>query len=1004
MRTQLIGNLVSSDEFKGVGKVYSVDEVQNVATVTFFESPENTDARPLVVSFELLKEVSLGDETVVYCIHPLHKKWQRARYGGSRPNGQHLVIFRQGEDDVMPISDIYVINIGEKHYLDPRAFLSQRCSDTPLFLNHRSNFVNSYIEQRKACKSISSVLSSGIELEVYQLAVVRRVLQDNTKKYLLADEVGLGKTIEAGMIIRELMIHDFSCKAIIAVPETLIQQWTDELTQRFFLGALLDESIIICSHDDFENKLIELGTTPKIVVIDEAHQISDRGWSNNIEIKKSYSRIAKACAQSEVCLLLSGTPLNGNESNFLSMLHLLNPESYSLSKEGIENFKVKILERESLGGIYQALTPSNDNTTLSDLLEQIKSVIPLDALLNKLIDITAPLVDWIDGEEEGDDRSQAINNIRSYLGENYRLHQRMLRNRREDPYISGLFPGLAGVEVLPWSIDETSLSIEQSLDRFRGEFLSTNIPTETITHDNFRTWISQALSNPILVAERATKALEKTDRNIETFEIEMLEELINNAKQEQEEKDFIFLSYIERWLNNNTTGKIIVFGGNAKTVKYVAPILTRRFGDMIELHVPGEILQFNKGTKIRILICDENGEDGLNLHGGKKLVVHYDLPMSISRIEQRLGRVNRYSADIAASPIQSIAFSPQSNSFSNHWLRLLNEDIKIFNKSVASLQYVLEPHIERAWISLSTIGYEGLIAIGKEFRGESGLIHSECLKIKSQEQLNNLESEIHAAQEYSLRILESDERAELHANKMEGWLTKGLLFRRKRGEKNNTFRYEYQTGTLMDSKTFISKCLLGIDFDSSTPRAPVTHLMSFDRQVCSQGSNTQPFRYGQPFLDTIYDALNTDSRGISAAQIRYLNASKIKEPVAFFNIEWFVSHKSNNQIASDETYPPHIIRQWLTSAGALVKAENIVSLLEKPYNPKGDKGYTDVNLRSERWEWVEEYFPQRHWAELVNSTYQRGYEQAIETLDSNIQESLSIDCLSFSVVIVAGAE
>ena len=440
---QLIGNLVTSDIFQGIGKVYSVDEVENVATVTFFESPEKPDARPMVISIALLRNVTLGDETVIYCIHPLHGKWQRARYGGPRPNEQHLVIFRQGEDDVMPTSDIYVINIGDTDYLDPRAFLSQRCCDTPLFLNHRSNFVNSYIEQRNSCRSISSVLSSGIELEVYQLAVVRRVLQDSTKKYLLADEVGLGKTIEAGMIIRELMINDFSSKAIIAVPEALIEQWTDELTQRFFLEALLDEGIIICSHDDFESELINLDSPPRIVVIDEAHQIAGRGWSNDVTVKNSYARIADACARSEVCLLLSGTPLNGNETNFLSMLHLLNPESYPLTETGIDSFKVKIAERESLGGIYQALTPSNDNSTLSDLFDQIKSVIPSDTLLNDLIGIASPLVDWLNGVEDGDQRANAVNNIRLYLGEHYRLHQRMLRNRREDPYIASLFPGLA---------------------------------------------------------------------------------------------------------------------------------------------------------------------------------------------------------------------------------------------------------------------------------------------------------------------------------------------------------------------------------------------------------------------------------------------------------------------------------------------------------------------------------------------------------------------------------
>ncbi|MDA7686499.1 protein DpdE [Pseudomonadales bacterium] len=1002
--TPLIGNLVTSTEFDGIGKVYSVDEIKHEAVVSFFESPELPDSRQVTLAFELLSETMLSDEAVIYCINPLYGKWQRARYGGERPDG-HLVIFRSGEQDVMSTADIYVINIGDKPYLDPRAYLSQRCCDTPLFQNHRSNFIRSYIEQRSACRSISSVLSSGIELEAYQLAVVRRVLQDDIKRYLLADEVGLGKTIEAGMIIRELMADDFSRKAIIAVPEALIEQWRSELTERFFLEPLLDEDIlIICSHEELAGQLLTLTQSPKMMVIDEAHLIADRGWSDDLEVKEAYRLIAKVCEKSEVCLLLSGTPLNGNETNFLSMLHLLSPESYPLSTQGIENFKLKIAERESLGGIYQALTPSNDNTTLSELLDQIKVVVPSDTKLNQLIETATPLVDWLDGEEEGDDRHQAISDIRRYLGEHYRIHQRMLRNRRADPYIASLFPGLQGLETLTWSVDEKSLSVEQSLEAFRGEFLSTGTPTALITADNFRVWVEMALSNPLLLAERAANTLANLGGTENTFEVDALEELIVDARQEQEEKDFICLSYIQQWLDNNATGKIIVFAGNFKTASHIYSLLQQKFDEIVELHVPGRPAKFNEDNATRLLVCDERGEDGLNLHGGKKLVVHYDLPTSISRIEQRLGRVNRYSADIKASPVQSIAFNPQGDNFSSHWIQLLNNGVNIFNHSVASLQYVLEPHIEKAWNDISKVGVDSLVALDQEFTGENGLIVRESLKVLAQEQLNNLEIEINQAKDYSAEIIESDSQAELQANNMQGWLTEGLRFRRKQGEEHSTFRYEYQVGTLMDIKTFVSSCLLGIDYQHSTAKAPVTHLMSFDRDICAHGNNIHPFRYGQPFLDVIYHALNTDSRGISSAQVRFINSSAIKEPVAFFNLEWLLSHEGDNQVSSDELYPPKIIRQWLSSSGNLVESEGTINLLEKPYSKNGGAGYKDVNLRTERWASIEEYFPEGDWAGLVENIYRKSVQNVELSIDEDMKGLIQMDCLSYSVVIIARME
>ncbi|MCV6072035.1 SNF2-related protein, partial [Escherichia coli] len=78
------------------------------------------------------------------------------------------------------------------------------------------------------------ISSSAVELEPHQLAVVRRVLQDKDPKYILADEVGLGKTIEAGMVIREHALEATGhVSMLIAVPAPLVSQWREELAERF---------------------------------------------------------------------------------------------------------------------------------------------------------------------------------------------------------------------------------------------------------------------------------------------------------------------------------------------------------------------------------------------------------------------------------------------------------------------------------------------------------------------------------------------------------------------------------------------------------------------------------------------------------------------------------------------------------------------------------------------------------------------------------------------------
>ena len=456
-----IGDLIRSQTFEGIGKVVSVDETLGEIKVSFFESPINHDSRIQTLELQKAQVANLNEEAVVYCIHPTHGNWCRVRYGGSRPNDQHLIIYRRGESDVVDISDIYVLNLPNGVFPNPKEFLLTRSNDAPYYADWRSQFISAYIEQRSACRSLSSLLSSSVELEPHQLAVVRRVLQDEHKKYLLADEVGLGKTIEAGMILRELLLQDLNAIAVVAVPEALVEQWRSELDERFFLGELFDGSLIICSHNSLSKVLVE--HKPRILILDEAHLIAPLAWSDKLAESFIFQQLAEAAQASESCLLLSGTPLSGNEVNFLAMLHLISPESYPLTEEGIIEFKTKIKERERLGGIYQALKDTNDNSTLTDNVELLANLFPHDSQLNRMVEDILPLIDWM-SEEEGEDRSNAIKGIREYLGENYRLHQRLLRNRREDPAVAALFPGLKGAVAEKWSINEEAIAIDQYLD------------------------------------------------------------------------------------------------------------------------------------------------------------------------------------------------------------------------------------------------------------------------------------------------------------------------------------------------------------------------------------------------------------------------------------------------------------------------------------------------------------------------------------------------------------
>lgn len=1002
-----IGEFVKSNVFNGIGKIISLNEALGVVNVSFFESPLKANTRIQEIELENINSVELNDETIVYCIEPSTNKWCRVRYGGKRPGDEHLIIYRRGDNALVDIADLYVLNLAENTSLNPKEFLSSRSTDTPHFSEWRSQFISSYIAQRASCRSISSLLSSSVELEPYQIAVVKHVLQDEEKKYLLADEVGLGKTIEAGLILRELILEKPDSIVVVSVPDAIVEQWKQELSERFFLGDLFDISLFICSHTNLSETLQEY--KPSIFILDEAHLIAPLAWSDDVFDAFYYRQVEEAAEHSESCLLLSGTPLTGNENNFLSMLHLLSPKSYQLSKQGIKEFKTKIVEREKLGGIYQALQDSNDNSTLTDNIELIDSMFPEDGELIGIIGTLRPLVDWL-SDEEGVERSAVIKTLRKYLGDNYRLHQRLLRNRREDPSVALLFPGLNGSKKEIWPIHDECISIEMCLDSFRSEYLTAEKTTVAITQSNYLKWMEDALVSPLLIKNRATSALGQFCNIISNSEKIELETLIEFSQLEQIQKDQAVLEFITAWLGTNHKGKIVLFCGDTIVAKHVYSILVEVFHEQVELHQKEKTPKFGTNTEVNILICDQFGEDGLNLNGGKKLVIHYSLPLSISRIEQRLGRVNRYSANVRAEPIENVVFLPKSNSFSHYWYDLLNDDIGIFNDSVASLQYVLEEKILKAWSNIVSHGINVVVELSDLLSGERGLIVQEKKRITTQEQLNSMEADIEEVSKFADELLDSDKLAEEIALYMSNWIVKGLNFRKLTGELPDTFRFKYQSGgTLMDVKSFISQCVLGLDFENSSYESPVTGLMSFDRGICSQGKKISPFRYGQPFIETIFNSLKTDSRGICSARVRNLPNVKLSKPIAGFKLEWLVSHLKSKeshtqQKVYDEIYQPHLVNHWFFSSGKLIENQSIVDLLEKeyePYDKTSCEQYQDINLRAERWPSIEDDFPEEHWPELVDNIYKESMIKISGDVTAQFKGQLGFDCMSMSVVILS---
>ncbi|EMJ3186382.1 TPA: helicase SNF2 [Yersinia enterocolitica] len=969
------GDLVISDTFHGVAKIIHFFSAEK-AEIAWFYSPLEPDASLQSVDVNVLTFATLYEESIVYFQSKETGLWCRSRYGGTRPDNKHLLIVRQGDDVIVDIADIFCPNYDRHTPMNPAHFLAARSNDAPFFYPLRERFVSAWFKQRAACRSMSSLISSGIEVEAHQIAVVRRILQDPNPKYLLADEVGLGKTIEAGLVIRE---HILECKqkarVLVTVPQLLQGQWTQELNDRFALQEVMSDGrhpqIRLCRPEDIRHDEL-LDWKPTLVVIDEAHQLARLAWSEDAVDREQYEAIAALCHQARIVLILSGTPMHGNERNFLAMLHFISPQAWQLNEQGIEKFVQRVAERERLGGIYSSLTPDTQNAVLEEILDELSQLFVDDEKLLSRIEDLRPQVNFF-APDESEERTAGILALRYWIGEHYRLFHRLLRNRREDPALECLFPGLDGLEKCSWPVSPDYVTLDEILEAWRAAARREPHRHQHLDANSLATWVDALFLSPLTMSRYAKKALAVGFNSNE--EQHFLQQIIDVSQQEQKSKDAALMTSLTAWFEKYPEGKAVIFCGESAEAAFLATKLGILVPWEVVRHAPDQRMQTELlDDNWQILICDRRGEDGLNLHGKNRLAIHYSLSRDFNRFEQRLGRFNRYSGNLrGVKPVKSLVLLPEREGLSADWVNFLDEGTKLFNRSVASLQFVLSEQLDALWRDYAGQGLAVFHEGQKRLAGENGFIAQERKRVLAQENLLSMEQEVISAREFSEHLAESENDAEAQAKDMLAWIRKALLFNCEKypegGFRLRFGRGEFERQTLVDVKTFIDTCMIGLDFSEGYP--PSTAIMSLSRTEASSHKQIYPLRYGQPFVETVWNLLQTDPRGASMALLRVLTTLPLKQPRTYFHFQWLSEayqegeHQLAAQRSGDERFSPVVHNFWLDDSGNDAEPQVVVSLLDKPYDEDGNSLFQDINLREEVWGQMPDWFDPRNWEATV---------------------------------------
>lgn len=887
---------------------------------------------------------------------------------------------------------------------DPSVALALGISDTPFFHLKRTQAMRRLVEQRSAVQGMTALISSGIELLRHQAAVVSTVLHDPVQRYLLADEVGLGKTIEAGVILRQAILDSPKTRALIAVPRVLIPQWCEELHHRFRLHASGPLSapeegncsylprrpgvLQIVAHDHLAES--PLRDDYDLVIIDEAHHIA-RAAHNPAE-SALWARVRAVCHASPRLLLLSATPALHHEADLLAMLHLLEPQTYRLEDE--EGFRRRVMERQSVGRLLLRMREGLSATALEDLAYDAVGLLADDPIVQACSKRLLASLD--DAESEQEQLDQIVSEMSMHVGETHRLYRRLIRTSRDRLQDQAMPPRArlsANSAVVAECYEDSRFGgLMALLDEWRHGALAAIASTGDDTATELRAGYSRlhrlmleasSCYAPRLVsliqwrmgdASYCPRWMQPADQSyvasVSGFpgEERLLAEMLRLASSDEEHGSVSAAAEcIEHAMR--TDRKCVVFAGEADMAEEIAELLRHRLKD-VPIHTLTMAnaatawrtgLEFAKSHERSVFICDRAGEEGLNLQSTDRVLLA-DLPWDPDRVEQRLGRVDRigHTGEMKVRVLVPVTDQDEVVSPQEAWFRLLRDGLQVFSTSIADLQF-LTPGLVRS--AEQAVFDDGVEAMEPIMDGLRETVEEERRLLREQAMLDSVPAvdAQRAGTVFDAMCADDEDERSLQTG-VEAWLVEAWrLDARQPGEEATWGTYatgldpvRYEVGRNTD----LSERLAQEIVDVQSAEAYGTWRRD---TACSQPQYAL-LRVGNPFVDRVAREFADDDRGRVFIVAR--KCEKEDAPLVCFRLECCVEADlrpvreclvdsqleswslSALQRQADSWLPPWRQLLYLDMSLALVRDVDLIKALNAPYTRRRDGG-TDVHLDGE---------------------------------------------------------
>jgi SNF2 family DNA or RNA helicase len=508
-----------------------------------------------------------------------------------------------------------------------------------------------------------AVNTSSIDPLPHQItAVYETMLNRQPLRFLLADDPGAGKTIMAGLLIKELIIRGDVARCLIIAPGSLAEQWQDELDQKFNLqfdiltneglqaartgNWFQEHSLCLCRLDklsrneDVQDKLVAADWD--LVVVDEAHKMSASYFGGEMKPTKRFKLGRRISAHTRQLLLLTATPHNGKEQDFHFFLSLLDGDRFEgKPRDAAHTIDASDIMRRM---VKEQLVTMEGKPLFPDRFAYTVpyNLSPEEAILYK--------------------------NVTEYVCEQFNRADNLDKDRR----------GTVGfaLTILQRRLASSPEAIFQSLRR-RRERLEDRLREEKLLRRGAAA--TQKLSqSPELEEDDIDDLEDAPEQELETAEeqivdqataaltIAELEEEIRTlrgleseaAKLKRSGNDTKWKELSEGILENpemfdasKNRRKLVIFTEHRDTLNYLTDKLSLLLGNpnhVVTIHgqTPRERRRqiqesFEQDPEVLILVATDAASEGINLHRRAHLMVNYDLPWNPNRIEQRFGRIHR---------------------------------------------------------------------------------------------------------------------------------------------------------------------------------------------------------------------------------------------------------------------------------------------------------------------------------------------------------------------------